>query len=387
MRLPAITFTLLALFLIFTMAPSNAASIVSQNITSHGQITTNTTNWLPFSTGREYAYFYNQRIPVNLYEYVHTQGFASLTPTGDLIARHEYSDGNEYGNHGANWLQVENILRNAKTWGAIPIIRIWLFNLDMSDEQWNIDRRDTPMTITNPQPKITYDALESFMAKLEQRVENAGIETMIFIPCWEFNQAFLSRQWWWGEGTGGSYRDWNIEPAAYESFMGNLVAARDAAAPRVRIGVAPDSAHGRINWTTLNYDQAWNNNYGKTAFELYLNGFRKINFAFDEFGVSCYPRNLTPAMMANQQLFNDLLGEQWMKRIADLVGIGNAKFNLWEWNGDPNRADTNFVINTYGAITRSIDLGILRYSCIGWYMNAPDSTINQMAIQYNGYGD
>jgi hypothetical protein len=329
------------------MAPSNAASIASQNITSYGQITTTATNWLPFATGREYAYFYNNRIPVNLYEYVHTQGFASLTPTGDLIARHEYSDGNEYGNHGANWLQVENILRNAKTWGAIPIIRIWLFNLDMSDEQWNIDRRDTPMTITNPQPKITYDALESFMAKLEQRVEMA----------------------------------------AYESFMGNLVDARNAAAPRVRIGVAPDAAHGRINWATLNFEHAWNNNYGRTAFELYLNGFRKINFAFDEFGVSCYPRNLTPAMMANQQLFNDLLGEQWMKRIADLVGIGNAKFNLWEWNGDPNRADTNFVINTYGAMTRSIDLGILRYGCIGWYMNAPDSTISQMAAQYNGYND
>lgn len=354
---------------------------------------------MPLYTGREFSYFWGNYIDKQWYRFCHSQGFSSLTPAGDLIGRHPSSGGSEWGNHGANWSQIEYILKHCKIWNTIPVIRAWLFNLDMSDAEWNRPygqggRRPSAMNLPTPQPKITYSALHEFMRKLELKVETAGFDTIIFLPCWEFNQHYLASNpaWWWGYNMAGiegqTYRDWYITPSTYESFMSDLIRARDAVAPRIRIGVSPEGAAGRINWSQLDFANAWNNNYGRRAQSDYLSGYNKCNLKFDKFGVTLYPRNLTAAQMANQQIFNAFLGEQWIKRIVDLVGIGRHEFALWEYNGHPTayRANANFVQNSYTAFVSNIDdVNGVNYGMILWYMSAPNNIIDAMAEQYYGY--
>jgi len=361
-----------------------------------------------FYSGRDYGRFYLGEISSEYYRYCHIFSFASLTPTGDLIPRHQYVDG--WGNTGVTWAGVENMLRNMKNWGAYPVFAIWLANLDMSDAEWNTQRRSSPMSIPNPQPKITYAGLEAFLSRLNAILVSLDFENMIFIPCWEFNQTATDtlqnrREWCWGEDIAGSYRDWDLDPAAYNTFMEILVRARNAVAPRVRIGVAPDGMAGKVNdasvdrrvWgggvnPDMDWEWSWTRQWGgRDGFFHWLDGFRKCNFDFDAFGVSQYPRfSSSDPLASDAALIDQFLGEQWNRRIVELVGLQGKSFMLYEYNllGTP-RANATFIENTYKSVMAKLDAGLVNYESIGWYLGFRDAEAwtrcNELALLYSGY--
>jgi hypothetical protein len=355
-----------------------------------------------FSTGRQYAHFYdpyNQGYPSKAtnppFKYVTNQIFSSLTPSGDLICRHASCAVDDWGDRGADWTGVENVLTKMKVWGAYPVLRIWLANLDMSDQEWMTTRRDgnvdgnPPISLPNPQPKITYDALVKFLTKLEALTEKVGYDNIIFVPAWEFNQqnVGITNRW----GVGGSYRNWYITPQAYEEFISNLTKARDAVAPRIRIGIAVDGGAGDIPCTSNpNWNTIWNSNK-QEWFDPYIQGFSKLNYSFDVFGMTYYPRADAGNSCLTQNYISSYLGENYTGKIVSYLGLQDKNFIIYEYNTmgpQQIRADSDFIQKTYNGIKNAINQKIVNYEALCWYY-APQqqaySTFNQLAQQYYNY--
>ena len=65
------------------------------------------------------------------------------------------------------------------------------------------------------------------------------------------------------------YLDWNVFISLAEQKLDKLehflVQARDAVAPRIRIGVAPDGMAGQISWTSENpnWENSWTRTWGE----------------------------------------------------------------------------------------------------------------------------